>query len=78
MEIEFKKIYLLPNHRVRENTNMDNFVFVGKNWDYYFSVKNKDKELETIENVVLTDKYDDDKFIDLERGNKEWKYLLNK
>ena len=48
--LKFKKIYCLPNSKIRENTNMKYFVFCGKNFDYYFSKKNKDKEIDIIKN----------------------------
>lgn len=75
MNQKFKKLYCLPNHRVRENTNMDSFVFVGNNWDYYFTKKNKDKEVELFENVELTREYNEEKFIDRDYDDKDWVYL---
>lgn len=56
---------------MRENTNMDYFVFCGNNWDYYFCRKNRDSELECLENVVLTTEYDEKRFIDLDYNNRE-------
>lgn len=50
---------------------MDYFVFCGNNWDYYFSRKNRDSELECLENVVLTTEYDEKRFIDLDYNNRE-------
>ncbi len=75
MNQKFKKLYCLPNHRLRENTNMENFVFVGSNWDYYFTKKNKDKEVELFENVELTREYNEEKFIDRDYDDKEGLYL---
>ncbi len=60
----FRKLYRLPNHRIRENTNMDTFVFCGKNWDYYFTRKNRDTELEIIENIIITTEFRQEKYID--------------
>lgn len=59
----FKKLYVLQNHQIRKNTNFDSFLFVWKNWDYYFTEKNS-KNSEVLENVVLTDNYQKDKCID--------------
>ena len=42
---------------------MEYFIFCGKNWDWYFSKKNKDSELELFENVELTREYNEEKFI---------------
>lgn len=75
MNQKFKKLYCLPNHRVRENTNMESFVFVWSNWDYYFTKKNKDKEIELFENVELTTNYNKQKFIDSDYDNLDWLYL---
>lgn len=61
---KFKRIYCLPNHKIRQNTNMDTLIFVWKNWDYYFSKKNNDKDLEVFENVELTTKFNKEKYID--------------
>ena len=61
---KFKKLYCLPNHKIRENTNMDSFVFCGKNWDYYFTRKCRDSELDVLENVILTTEYSEEKYID--------------
>lgn len=72
---KFKKLYCLPNWRIRENTNMDSFVFCGKNWDWYFSRKNHDSELELFENVELTREYNEEKFIDRDRDDRDWLYL---
>ena len=43
---------------------MEYFVFCGSNWEYYFCRKNRDVELEYLENVVLTSEYDPKKYID--------------
>lgn len=43
---------------------MDAFVFCGKNWDYYFTRKCRDSELEVLEDVVLTSEYRQEKYID--------------
>lgn len=51
---KFKRLYRLPNHRIRKNTNMDSFVFCGKNWDYYFTQKNRDSQIEILENVIFS------------------------
>ena len=48
---------------------MDFFVFCGKNWDWYFSRKNRDSELELLENVELTKEYNEEKFIDRDRDD---------
>ena len=61
---KFKKLYRLPNHKIRENTNMDSFVFCGKHWDYYFTRKCRDRELEVLRNVILTTEYRKEKYID--------------
>jgi|GEM_PF-1213754 len=66
---KFKRLYRLPNHRIRENTDMTYFVFCGKNWDYYFTKKNRDSEVEILENVVLVEKYNLEKYIDLDSDN---------
>lgn len=73
--LKFKKLYCLPNDRIRENTNMDFFVFCGKNWDWYFSRKNRDSKLELLENVELTKEYNEEKFIDRDRDDINWFYL---
>lgn len=73
--LKFKKLYCLPNHRIRENTKMDFFLFCGKNWDWYFSRKNNDSELELFENVELTREYNEEKFIDRDRDDNDWLYL---
>ena len=65
----FKKLYCLPNHRVRENTNMKYFVFCGKNWDWYFSRKNRDSEIECMESIILTKDYNPEKYIDSDFDN---------
>lgn len=65
----------MPNHRMRENTNMEHFLFVGKNWDYYFTRKNKDSELEIFENVELTREYNAEKFIDRDYDDTDGLYL---
>ena len=72
---KFKKLYCLPNYKIRENTNMNNFLFVWSNWDYYFTKKNRDKEIETFENVELTTIYNKEKFIDSDYDNLDWLYL---
>jgi len=61
---KFKKLYCLPNHKIRENTNMKYFVFCGKNWDWYFSRKNRDSELEIFNNVLISNEYNSENFID--------------
>lgn len=61
---KFKRLYRLPNHRIRENTNMDSFVFCGKNWDYYFTRKNRDSQIEILENVIFSQKVEWQNFID--------------
>lgn len=75
MTQKFKKLYCLPHHRIRENTNMKNFVFVWNNWDYYFTKKSKDKEIELFENVELTSNYNEKKFIDRDYDNLDGLYL---
>lgn len=69
----FHKIYVLQNHHIRKNTNFQNFLFVGKNWDYYFTKKNS-KNAELLENVVLTSDFQKDKFIDRDYDNN-WVFL---
>lgn len=54
---------------------MDFFVFCGKNWDWYFTWKNKDKEIELYENVELTRDYKEEKFIDRDRDDLEGLYF---
>ncbi len=66
---KFRKLYRLPNHKIRENTSMEHFVFCGKNWDYYFTRKNKDKKLEIINNVVIISEYNEEKYIDSDFDN---------
>ena len=56
---------------------MEYFILCGKNGDLYFSRKNKDKEIELFENVVVTQKYDDKKYIDSEYDNY-FNYRINK
>lgn len=74
-KLKFKKLYCLPNWRIRENTNMQYFLFCGKNWDWYFTRKNKDSEIELLENVELTRDYSEDKFIDRDYDDLDWLYL---
>jgi len=69
----FQKLYVLQNHQVRKNTNFNNFLFVGKNWDYYFTEKNS-KNSELLENVILTSDFQKDKFIDRDYDNN-WVFL---
>lgn len=73
--LKFKKLYCLPNHRIRENTNMNYFVFCGKNWDWYFSRKNKDKEIELFENIELTRNYKEKNFLDRDYDDLDWLFL---
>lgn len=70
----YRKLYRLPNHKIRENTNMDTFVFCGKNWDYYFTRKCRDSELEVLEDVVLTSEYRQEKYIDSD-FDISWRFL---
>ena len=63
MQKTFKRLYVLQNHQIRKNTNFKNFLFVGKNWDYYFTEKNS-KNAEVLENVVLSSEFQKEKFID--------------
>jgi hypothetical protein len=72
----FQKLYCLPNHQIRKNTNFASFLFTGKNWDYYFTTK-VSKNCEILENVVLTETYDKKRFIDKDWDNKGV-YLLSK
>ena len=71
---KFRKLYCLPNHKIRENTNMDSFVFCGKNWDYYFTRKCRDSELDVLENVILTTEYREEKYIDSD-FDTSWRFL---
>jgi DNA topoisomerase VI subunit A len=64
----YQKLYVLQNHEIRKNTNFRNFLFVGKNWDYYFTEKNS-KNANVLENVVLTLKFQKEKFIDRDFDN---------
>jgi len=72
---KFKKLYCLPNCRIRKNTNLMYFVFCWNNWDWYFSRKNKVKEIELFENVELTREYNEGNYIDRDRDDNEWLYL---
>jgi hypothetical protein len=45
---------------------MTYFVFCGKNWDYYFTKKNRDSKMEVFENVTFVEKYNSEKYIDLD------------
>lgn len=76
MERRFKKLYCVPSEKIQENVDMKYLVFVWKNGDYYFSTKVRDKKVETLENVVLSDKYIKETFIDLQWWNKKCNYLL--
>lgn len=69
-----QKIYRLPNHRIRANTNMDSFLFCWRNWDYYFAQKNRDTEIEVIEDVILTSIYNEKSYIDSDTENP-WLFL---
>lgn len=71
---KFRKLYRLPNHRIRENTNMDWFVFCGNGWDYYFTRKNRDSEMELLENVVLITDFQQEKYIDSD-FDTSWRFL---
>jgi hypothetical protein len=71
---KFKKLYRLPNYKIRTNTNMNSFLFCGKNWDYYFTEKNSDTDLEEFQDVVISQEFHPEKFIDLDNDNT-WKYL---
>ena len=73
MERRYKKLYVLENENIDENTNMNSFIFCWKNWSYYFS-KNISKECELLKDVELTTEYDEKKFIDLDYDNK-WVFL---
>lgn len=75
MNQKFNKLYCLPSYKIRENTNMKNLIFVGKNFDYYFTKSNKDKEIELFENVEITREYNKEKFIDRDYDDKNWLYL---
>lgn len=66
---KFKKLYCLPNHRIRENTNMTYFLFCGSNWEYYFTRKSRDNEMECIENTVLTSEYNSKNYINTDFDN---------
>lgn len=68
MHQTFQKLYVLQNHQIRKNTNFDSFLFVGKNWDYYFTKRNS-KNAEALENVVLTSDFQKEKFIDRDYDN---------
>lgn len=48
---------------------MRHFVFCGKNGDWYFSKKNKDSEIELLQNVELTSNYNEKKYIDSDYNN---------
>ncbi len=43
---------------------MDSFVFCGKNWDYYFTQKNRDSQIEILENVIFSQEVGWQKFVD--------------
>jgi len=68
MQKTFQKLYVLQNHQIRKNTNFDSFLFVWKNWDYYFTKQNS-KNAELLENVVLTNKFNQESFIDRDFDN---------
>lgn len=70
MQKTFEKLYVIQNHSIRKNTNFKNLLFVGKNWDYYFTKKNS-KNAELLENVVLTSEYKREKFIDRNYDNSQ-------
>lgn len=70
MQKTFKRLYVLQNHQIRKNTNFKNFLFVGKNWDYYFTEKNS-KNAEVLENVVLSSDFQKEKFIDRDYDNSQ-------
>jgi hypothetical protein len=48
---------------------MNSFLFCGKNWDYYFAEKNSDTDLEEFQDVVITQEFHPEKFIDLDNDN---------
>lgn len=53
---------------------MNYFVFCGKNWDYYFTRKNRDCEIELIESITFSEVYNSEKFVDRDFDNP-WIYL---
>ena len=75
MKQTFKKLFVLQNHHLRKNTNFSSFLFTGKNWDYYFTSK-VSKNCEILEDVVLTNRYNEKKFIDKDWDNQS-NYLLS-
>jgi hypothetical protein len=68
MQQLFQKLYVLQSHQIRKNTNFDSFLFVWKNWDYYFTEKNS-KNSEVLENVIFTTQFVKEKFIDRDYDN---------
>ncbi len=62
-------LYVIPfwnKKLVKEKINMKNFVFCGKNWDFYFTEKIH-KDAEKIENCRFTKRFHKEKTIDFDR-----------
>lgn len=62
-------LYSLPFHNkdlIEENIDMDSFVFLGKNWDFYFE-QNIHPESEKIKNCKISRENIPEKTFDYDR-----------
>jgi len=74
MTQKFKKIYCLANKYVKNTEKFENYIFVGKNRNFYFETKVHPK-CELIENIIITREYDEFRFIDRDYDDKNWLFL---
>ena len=60
----FKKIYIAEIDKVSSDT-VNSFIMCGnKNWDHYFAKKDKNADVEELNNVTFIEFNDHDKFKD--------------